>query len=49
MKINKRGTNMNVDKNKIKAIDKRIEAHQKEYISKMRDAMRKAKDFEMTN
>lgn len=40
---------MNVDKNKIKAIDKRIEAHQKEYISKMKDMMWKAKDFEMTN
>lgn len=40
---------MNIDKNKVKEIDKRIERHQKEYISKMRDAMRKAKDFEMTN
>ena len=38
-----------IDKNKIKEIDKRIERHQKEYISKMRDAMLKAKDFKMTN
>lgn len=38
-----------IDKNKIKEIDKRIERHQKEYISKMRDTMRKEKDFEMTN
>lgn len=45
----KRNKNMNIDKNKVKEIDKRIERHQKEYISKMRDAMRKAKDFEMTN
>ena len=40
---------MNIDKSKIKEIDKRIERKQKEYISKMRDAMWKAKDFEMTN
>lgn len=40
---------MNIDKRKIKEIDKRIERKQKDYISKMRDAMRKAKDFEMTN
>ena len=40
---------MNIDKSKIKEIDKRIERKQKEYISKMRDAMRKAKDFEMAN
>ena len=40
---------MNIDKSKIKEIDKRIERKQKEYISKMRDAMRKTKDFEMTN
>ena len=40
---------MNIDKSKIKEIDKRIERNQKDYISKMRDAMRKAKDFEMTN
>lgn len=40
---------MNIDKSKIKEIDKRIERKQKEYISKMRDAMRKAKDFEITN
>ena len=40
---------MNIDKRKIKEIDKRIERKQKDYISKMREAMRKAKDFEMTN
>ena len=40
---------MNMDKNKIEEIDKQIKRHQKEYISKMRNAMRKAKDFEMTN
>ena len=40
---------MNIDKSKIKEIDKRIERKQKDYISKMRDAMRKTKDFEMTN
>lgn len=40
---------MNIDKNKIEEIDKRIERQHKEYISKIRDAMRKAKDFEMTN
>ena len=40
---------MNIDKRKIKEIDKRIERKQKDYISKLRDAMRKAKDFEMTN
>ena len=34
---------------KIKEIDKRIERHQKEYDAKLRDANRKAKDFEMTN
>ncbi len=39
---------MNIDKNKVEEIDKRIERQQKEHISKMRDAMRKAKDFEMT-
>ena len=49
MKINKKGTNMNVDKNKIEEIDKRIERNQKEYISKMKETMWKAKDFEMTN
>lgn len=38
---------MNIDKNKIEEIDKRIEKHQKEYLSKMKDAMRKSKDFEM--
>ena len=38
-----------IDKEKIKEIDKRIQRHQKEYISKLRDANRKAKDFEMTN
>lgn len=38
-----------IDKNKIEEIDKRIERHQKEYLSKMRDAMLKTKDFEMTN
>ena len=40
---------MSLDKNKIEEIDKRIERHQRNYISKMRDAMRKSKDFEMTN
>lgn len=40
---------MNIDKNKVEEIDKRIERQQKEYVSKLRDAMRKAKDFEMTN
>lgn len=40
---------MKIDKNKIKEIDKRIERSQKQYISKMRYAMWKAKDFEMTN
>ena len=40
---------MNIDKGKIEEIDKRIERNQKEYTSKMRDAMRKAKDFEMNN
>lgn len=40
---------MNIDKSKIEEIDKRIERNQKDYISKMRDAMRKTKDFEMTN
>lgn len=49
MKINKKGTNMNVNKNKIEEIDKRIERNQKEYISKMKYAMLKSKDFEMTN
>jgi hypothetical protein len=38
---------MNIDKNKIEEIDKRIEKHQKEIITKMKDAMRKSKDFEM--
>lgn len=38
-----------INKNKIKEIDKRIEMHQKEYISKLRDALHKAKDFEMNN
>ena len=28
-----------MDKNKIKEIDKRIERHQKEYFSKMKDIM----------
>ena len=40
---------MNIDKNKIEDIDKRIERHQKEYDAKLRDANWKAKDFEMTN
>ena len=40
---------MNIDKSKIEEIDKRIERNQKDYISKMRDTMRRAKDFEMTN
>ena len=40
---------MDIDKSKIEEIDKRIEKYQKEYNSKMRDAMRKTKDFEMTN
>ena len=40
---------MNMDKNKIEEIDKRIERKQKEYFSKDKDAMLKAKDFEMTN
>ena len=40
---------MDIDKSKIEEIDKRIERNQKDYNSKMRDAMRKAKDFEMTN
>jgi len=38
---------MNIDKDKVKEIDKRIEKHQKEIITKMKDAMRKSKDFEM--
>ena len=38
-----------IDKEKIKEIDKRIESQYKEYISKLRDANLKAKDFEMTN
>ena len=38
---------MNIDKDKVKEIDKRIEKHQKEFITKMNDAMRKSKDFEM--
>ena len=38
-----------INKDKIKEIDKRIEKEQKEYISKLRDAMRKAEDFEMTD
>ena len=37
------------DKVKIKKIDKRIESQYKDYISKLRDTNRKAKDFEMTN
>lgn len=37
---------MNIDKNKIKEIDKRIERQQKEYLLKMKDAMLKSKDFE---
>jgi len=37
---------MNIDKNKIEEIDKRIEKQLKEYLSKMKDAMRKSKDFE---
>ena len=41
--------NNNIDKEKIKEIDKRIEKQYKEYISKLRDNNRKAKDFEMTN
>ena len=40
---------MSLDKSKIEEVDKRIERQQKDYITKMRDAMRKAKDFEMTN
>ena len=36
---------MNIDK--VKEIDKRIEKHQKEFITKMKDAMRNSKDFEM--
>lgn len=38
-----------IDKENIKEIDKRIERHQKKYDAKLKDAMRKAKDFEMTN
>lgn len=38
-----------MDKEKIKEIDKRIEREQKEYNAKLRNAMRKVKDFEMTN
>ena len=38
-----------MDKKKIKEIDNRIESQYKEYISKLRDNNRKAKDFEMTN
>ena len=38
---------MNIDKNEIEEIDKRIEKHQKEYTIKMKDAMHKSKDFEM--
>lgn len=40
---------MNIDKDKIEEIDKRIEKHQKEYLSKMKVTMQKSKDFEMTN
>lgn len=40
---------MSIDKDKIEEIDKRIEKQQKEYLSKMKDAMWKSKDFEMTN
>ena len=36
-------------KENIKEIDNRIERQYKKYISKLRDANRKAKDFEMTN
>ena len=38
-----------MDKENTKEIDNRIERQYKEYISKLRDANRKAKDFEMTN
>ena len=38
---------MNIDKNKIEEIDKRIEKHQKKKKKKMKDAMHKSKDFEM--
>ena len=38
---------MKIDKDKVEEIDKRIEKHQKECITKMKDAMRKSKDFEM--
>lgn len=38
---------MNIDKDKLEGIDKRIEKHQKEFITKMKDVMRKSKDFEM--
>lgn len=38
---------MNIDKDKLEGIDKRIEKYQKEFITKMKDAMRKSKDFEM--
>ena len=38
-----------MDKKKIKEIYNRIESQYKEYLSKLRDANRKAKDFEMNN
>lgn len=38
-----------IDKEKIKEIDNRIESQHKEYLSKLRDSNREAKDFEMTN
>jgi hypothetical protein len=38
-----------IDKEKIKEIDNRIESQYKKYISKLKDANRKAKDFEMNN
>ena len=40
---------MQIDKEKIKEIDKRIESQHKEYLSKLRDANREAKDFKMNN
>lgn len=36
------------EKEKFKEIDNRIESQYKEYLSKLRDANQKAKDFEMT-
>lgn len=38
-----------MNKEKIKEIDNRIESQHKEYLSKLRDANCEAKDFEMTN